>query len=169
MSVFIRRRSDYIIGFVTPAIGPNKSKKPTRLISPKHNIRGKVWMKNSIHDFTDNNLLPVKPCMLCSNFAACIVYRRYKPWEFLWFVWTDCWGDKSRYIITSPANWLSIYSVPIEVVCIVTRILIHASNLCVLRMKIVDPKDFGTLDDKSPLTFSKFWLLSTRWRDEFLN
>ena len=39
---FIRRRSDYIIGFVTPAIGPNKFKKLTRLIAPVHNIRGKV-------------------------------------------------------------------------------------------------------------------------------
>ena len=41
-SNFIRRRSDYIIGFVTPAIGPNKFKKVTRLIAPVHNIRGKV-------------------------------------------------------------------------------------------------------------------------------
>ena len=61
----IRRRSDYIIGFVTPAIGPNKSKKLTRLIALAHNTRGKVWMKNSIHGFTENNLLSVKPCILC--------------------------------------------------------------------------------------------------------
>ena len=39
-----------------------------------------------------------------SNFAAYIVYRRYKPCEFLEFVWTDCWGNKSNYVITSPAN-----------------------------------------------------------------
>ena len=39
-----------------------------------------------------------------SNFAACIVYRRYKPCEFLEFVWTDSWGNKSNYVITSPAN-----------------------------------------------------------------
>ena len=38
----IRRRSDYIMGFVTPVNGPNKSKKPTRLIASAHNIRGKV-------------------------------------------------------------------------------------------------------------------------------
>ena len=38
----IRRRSDYIIGCVTPAIGPNKFEKLTRLIAPVHNIRGKV-------------------------------------------------------------------------------------------------------------------------------
>ena len=38
----IRRRSDYIIGFIAPAIGPNKSGKLTRLIAPAHNIRGKV-------------------------------------------------------------------------------------------------------------------------------
>ena len=42
VSLSIRRRSDYIIGFVTPAIGPNKFKKLTRLIAPVHNIRGKV-------------------------------------------------------------------------------------------------------------------------------
>ena len=39
-----------------------------------------------------------------SNFAAYIVYRGYKPCEFLEFVWTDCWGNKSNYVITSPAN-----------------------------------------------------------------
>ena len=38
----IRRRSDYIIGFIAQAIGPNKSKKLTRPIAPVHNIRGKV-------------------------------------------------------------------------------------------------------------------------------
>ena len=60
----IRRRSDYIIGFVTPAIGPNKSKKPTRPIVPTHNLRGKVWMEDSTQGFTNSNLLSVKPCML---------------------------------------------------------------------------------------------------------
>ena len=49
MWINIRRRSYVIIGFVAPAIGPNKSKKLTRLISPTHNTRGKVWMKNNIH------------------------------------------------------------------------------------------------------------------------
>ena len=39
-----------------------------------------------------------------SNFAACIVYRRFKSCEFLEFVWTDCWGNKSNYVMTSPAN-----------------------------------------------------------------
>ena len=38
----IFQQSDYIIGLVTPAIGPNKSKKLTQLIAPVHNIRGKV-------------------------------------------------------------------------------------------------------------------------------
>ena len=95
------------MGFVTPAIGPNKSKKPTWLIAPVHNTRGKVWMKqHKKHGFTDNNLLAVKPWLVCcfSNFPACIVCRCYKPCEFLWFVWTDCWGNKSNYVITSPAN-----------------------------------------------------------------
>ena len=60
----IRRRSDYIIGFIAPAIGPNKSRKPTRLIALAHNKRGIVWMKNNIHGFTADNCLFVKPCML---------------------------------------------------------------------------------------------------------
>ena len=50
----IRRRSDYIIGFITPAIGPNKFKKLTRPIVPTHNLRGKVWMEDSTHGSTDN-------------------------------------------------------------------------------------------------------------------
>ena len=41
-----------------------------------------------------------------SNFAGCIVHRRYKPYEFLEFVWTDCWGNKSNFVITSPAKKL---------------------------------------------------------------
>ena len=36
----IRRRSDYITGFIAQAIGPNKLKKLTRLIALAHNIRG---------------------------------------------------------------------------------------------------------------------------------
>ena len=47
-SNWIRWRTDYIIGFFTSAIGPNKSEKLTRLIAPAHNIRGKVWMKNNM-------------------------------------------------------------------------------------------------------------------------
>ena len=60
----IRRRSDYIIGLIAPAIGPNKSKKLTPLIALTHNIRGKVCMKNNIHRFADDNCLSEKPCML---------------------------------------------------------------------------------------------------------
>ena len=59
----IRRRSNYIIGFIAPAIGPNKSKKLTRLIATAHNIRGKVWMKNNIPMYV----------VFHSNFAAYIV------------------------------------------------------------------------------------------------
>ena len=62
--ILIRRRSDFIIGFIASVIGPNKSKKLTRLMAPAHNIRGKVLMKNSIHGFTDRQLSTVKPCML---------------------------------------------------------------------------------------------------------
>ena len=39
-----------------------------------------------------------------SNFAAYIVSQRCDPCEFPGFVWTDCWGNKSCYVITSPAN-----------------------------------------------------------------
>ena len=60
----IRRRSDYVIGFIAPAIGPNKSRKLTRFMAPAHNIRGKVWMKNNIHGFTNDNCLSVKSCVL---------------------------------------------------------------------------------------------------------
>ena len=42
------------------------------------------------------------------NFAAFIVCRRYKPCEFLGLVWTDCWGNKSDYDITSPAANFSV-------------------------------------------------------------
>ena len=37
-TLMIRWRSDYIIGLVAPAIGPNKSEKLTWLIVPAHNI-----------------------------------------------------------------------------------------------------------------------------------
>ena len=102
----IRRRSDYIIGFIAPAIGPNKSKKLTRLIAPVHNIHGKVWMiKTYMVSQTDSYRLWSHVCRFYhSNFVAFIVFRRYKPCEFLWFVWTDCWGNKSHNVITSPAN-----------------------------------------------------------------
>ena len=104
----IRRRSDYIIGFIAPAIGPNKSKKLSRFIAPVHNIRGKVWMiKTYMASQTDSYRLWSHVCRCYhSNFAAFIVFWRYKPCEFLWFLWTDCWGNKSYYVITSPANWL---------------------------------------------------------------
>ena len=98
----IRRRSDYIIGFIAPAIGPNKSRKLTRLIASAHNIRVNVWMKKQ-HTW----LLSVCETMhVVFAFKLYRVYcvRRYKPREFLGFVWTDCWGNKSNYVITSPAN-----------------------------------------------------------------
>ena len=97
----ICRRSDYIIGFIAPAISPNKSKKLTRLIAPVHNIRGKVWMKNDIHGFTDIQLSALKPCTL---FFIQTLQRILCDREFPGFVWTDCWGNKSYYVITSPAN-----------------------------------------------------------------
>ena len=110
---WICRRSDYIIGFIAPAIGPNKSKKLTRLIMPVHNMRSKVWMKNNVHGFTDRQLSAVKPCTLffILKFAAYIVCRCYKPCEFPGFVWTDCWGNKSYYVITSPAPMFALLAV----------------------------------------------------------
>ena len=102
----------FLIGFIAPVIGPSKSKKLTQLIAPAHNIRGKVWMKNNIHGFTDKQTQTVigykaMYVVFHSNFAAYIVCRRYKPCEFLGFVWTDCWGNKSYYVITSPASSIS--------------------------------------------------------------
>ena len=45
-----------------------------------------------------------------SNFAAYIVCLRYKPCEFPGIVWTGCWGNKSYYVITSPANCLEFFA-----------------------------------------------------------
>ena len=39
-----------------------------------------------------------------SNFAVFIVCQRYKPCGFPGFIWTNCWDNKSCYVITSPAN-----------------------------------------------------------------
>ena len=61
--------------FVAPAIVPNKSKKLTRLISPAHNIRGKVWMKNNIHGFTDNNEWRVAKKVNQSNMVEVIAMQ----------------------------------------------------------------------------------------------
>ena len=67
-------------------------------------------MKNNIHGFADRQLSYVKPCrpMLCFIQTLprrhIIVSQRYDPCEFPGFVWTDCWGNKSCYVITSPAN-----------------------------------------------------------------
>ena len=50
-----------------------------------------------------------------SNFARYIVSRRYKPCEFLGFAWTNCWGDKPYYVITSPANTTHWYlNIPLD-------------------------------------------------------
>ena len=57
----IRRRTDYIIGFIAPAIGPNTSRKLTRLTAPAHNIHGKVWMKQHTKDLRGNPKPRVSP------------------------------------------------------------------------------------------------------------
>ena len=124
--LIIRRRSGYIIGFIAQAIGPNKSRKLTQLIAPAHNIRGKVWMENNTYGFTDDNCLSMKPCVLffiqtLKVYLKYIVCQRYKLCEFLGFVWTDCWGNKSYYVTTSLANsdkilpkYGTVLSVPID-------------------------------------------------------
>ena len=50
-------RSDYIKGFIAPAIGPKKPRKLTQLIATAHNIGGKVWMENNVHGLTADNCL----------------------------------------------------------------------------------------------------------------
>ena len=104
--ILIRRRSDYIIGFIAPAIGPNKPRKLTRFIAPAHNIRGKVWMKNNMHGFTDRQLSSVKPCMLffIRTLPRILCAGAISRVSFLGFVWTDCWANKSYYVITSPVR-----------------------------------------------------------------
>ena len=66
-SCSIRQRSDYIIGFVTPAISPNKSKKLTWPKVQTHNLRGKVWMEDSTHGFTDNREYPLHSCVISNK------------------------------------------------------------------------------------------------------
>ena len=57
----IRRRSDYVMGIITPAIGPNSSKKLTQY--PRQSLN-----ENSMHAW-----LHTQQVFLYSNFAAVIV------------------------------------------------------------------------------------------------
>ena len=54
----------WLLNWITPAIGPNKSKKLTQLVALAHNKRGKVWMKKNIYGFTDD--CPVR-YILCAG------------------------------------------------------------------------------------------------------
>ena len=92
--------SDYIIGFVTLAIGPNKFKKLTWLLALAHNI---IYIWQSLNEKQHNYMacLWSHVCCLLSNFAMCIVCWHYKPCELLAFVWTDCLGNKSNYSVVS--------------------------------------------------------------------
>ena len=70
-----------------------------------------------------------------SNFAAYIVCRRYKPCEFPGFVWTDCWGNKSYYVITSPANNCLLFSTAFWMISKITKLalkyrLFHQISFC---------------------------------------
>ena len=58
--------SKVITKLVTQAIGPNKSKKLTWLITPAHNICDKVWMKNNIQCLWSH--------VCCFSFKLCRVY-----------------------------------------------------------------------------------------------
>ena len=42
-----------------------------------------------------------------------ILPRMYKPCEFLGFVWTNYWGNKSNYVITFPMKYLTFYKLAI--------------------------------------------------------
>ena len=71
-TVHIPQRSDYIIGFVTPAISPNKSKKLTWPIVLTHNLRGKVWVEDSTHGFRNNYVC--EAMFVVFSFNLCRVY-----------------------------------------------------------------------------------------------
>ena len=103
---YIHQRSDYMIGFIAPAIGPNKSKKLPRLIAPAHNIRGKVWMKNNIHGFTGKQLSSVKSCMLffIQTLPSILCARAIGRVTFLDLLGPIAGAKKSNYVITSPVN-----------------------------------------------------------------
>ena len=58
-----------------------------------------ILNENNITLFTDGNCLSVKLCMLYTVCRYC-----KQDGEFLRFVWTDCWGNKSYYVITCTAN-----------------------------------------------------------------
>ena len=49
-----------------------------------------------------------------SNSARYIVCRGYKLCEFLEFVWIDCMGNKSYYVITSLAYWSAALEMALE-------------------------------------------------------
>ena len=101
----IRRRSDYIIGFVTPS---NRSKQ----IRETHTAdsAGTQYTRQSLNEKQPTCMASQTTTCLCSmlifiqTLPRIIVCRRCQPCEFLGFVWTDCWGSKSNYVITSPAN-----------------------------------------------------------------
>ena len=83
--VSIRRRSNYIIGFITPAIGPNKSKKLTRLTAPAHNIRGEVRMKTIyMASQIDSHRMWSHVC--CFSFKLCRVCCEPALWP-VWVSW----------------------------------------------------------------------------------
>ena len=95
-------------------------------------------MKYNIHGFTSRQFSPVKPCMLHvfhSNFAAFIVCRRYKPCEFPRFVWTDCWGNKSHYVITSPANSPPKCATPLKNYDATGFVTVYVQHIMVMKLK----------------------------------
>ena len=77
-----------------------------------------------------------------SNFAAYIVCRSYKRCKFLGFVWTDCRGNKSYYVITSPANCSeSDIGIKWAIIYIVKQFCLFVSNVIfsvVLAVRIHD-------------------------------
>ena len=75
----IHQRSDYTIGFIAPAIGTNKSRKLTQLISSAHNTQGEVWMKKKQQQtWLHRGLMSVCEAMYVvfhSNLATSILCR----------------------------------------------------------------------------------------------
>ena len=77
LQLSIRQRSDYIKGFDTAAIGPNKSRKLTRLIVPAHNIRSKFWIKKHAWLYRQTVIFcEAMYVVFHTNFATCIVCRQ---------------------------------------------------------------------------------------------
>ena len=80
----------------------NLAKRVKRLTAPTHNIR--------------SNKLPFVTMyvVLHSNFAMYTVCRCFRLCKSLAFIWTNWWGSWSYYAITSQANSIHQFPLPVE-------------------------------------------------------